>query len=85
MLEVPGSSLMGHEDMPSKWKIYQEQVKTRQTSHWDWDCMTSAQIDDAVRASRDTANRLPSSSIFSLAQLWQKLRRWLSRSGAADK
>jgi outer membrane protease len=85
MMELGTGSLMGDEDMPSKWKIYQEKVKTRQTSHWDWDCMTSAQIDDAIRASRETKDRLPSSGKSSLAQSWQNLLRRLRWFFPADK
>jgi hypothetical protein len=71
---------MGHTDMPSKWKIYHEQAKSRQTSHWDWDTMTRAQIDDAIRSSQDTADRSPSKSTRSLSQTWQNLRGRLRRS-----
>ena len=28
-----------------KFKIYQEEAKTQQTSHWDWDYMSTAELE----------------------------------------
>jgi hypothetical protein len=72
-------------DMPSKWKIYHEKPKDRQTSHWDWDSMTTAQIDDAIRSSQENATRTSLRSERSLTQIWQNLLGWFRRSKSADK
>jgi hypothetical protein len=65
--------------MRPKWKIYLEQAKDRQTSHWDWDCMTRAQIDEALRESCETENRSSSRSGRSFLHIWRNLMRSLKR------
>ena len=35
-----------------KWKIYQEDAKTQQTSHWDWDYMSAKEMDALMRAAQ---------------------------------
>jgi hypothetical protein len=71
--------------MQSKWKIYHEKAKSRQTSHWDWDTMTSSQIDDAMRSSQENANHSPSTCTRSLTQIWQNLLGRLRHFSVADK
>jgi hypothetical protein len=34
---------------PEKLKIYREEAKDRHVSHWDWDYMTTAEIDAVMR------------------------------------
>jgi hypothetical protein len=36
-----------------KLKIYQEEAKTRQTSHWDWDYMGAEEYDALMRKSME--------------------------------
>ena len=31
---------------PKKMRIFQEEAKTRNTTHWDWDYLTEAQIEE---------------------------------------
>ena len=33
-----------------KLKIYKEEAKDRLTSHWDWDCMTTKELEAALLA-----------------------------------
>lgn len=40
-----------------KMKIYQEEAKTRQTSHWDCDYMTTEQIDALMNAKQSTDSK----------------------------
>lgn len=35
-----------------QWKIYQEEAKTRQTSHWDWDYMSREELEAAMKERR---------------------------------
>lgn len=35
-----------------QWKIYQEEAKTRQTSHWDWDYMSREELETAMKEQR---------------------------------
>jgi hypothetical protein len=72
-------------DMPAKWKIYHEQAKSRQTSHWDWDTMTTAQIDAAIRSSREDRDHPPSKCEPTRDRIWQNLLGWFKRPTAADK
>jgi hypothetical protein len=37
----------------SKWHIHQEEAKTRQTSHWDWDYLPRAELERLSRRQRD--------------------------------
>jgi len=39
-----------------KLKVYQEEVKQRHVSHWDWDYMTTSDIDSMIDLD-DTASR----------------------------
>ena len=39
--------------LPKQFKIYRDPVKERHTSHWDWDWMTTAEIEAEMLASRD--------------------------------
>ena len=42
-----------------KFKIYQEEAKIRQTSHWDWDYMSTAELEALMqeRQERDRQNK----------------------------
>jgi hypothetical protein len=35
-----------------KTRVYAEDVKTQHTTHWDWDYMTQAQIDQMISSNR---------------------------------
>ena len=36
-----------------KFKIYQEEAKTQQTSHWDWDYMSTAELEALMQERQD--------------------------------
>ncbi len=40
-----------------KLKIYLEEAKNRQTTHWDWDCMTTEEIQAAYREANHQRNQ----------------------------
>jgi hypothetical protein len=40
-----------------KLKIYIDEAKNRQTTHWDWDCMTTEEIQAAYRDSERLRNQ----------------------------
>lgn len=42
-----------------KLKIYQEEAKTRQTSHWDLDYMRTEEVDALLNAARDQGTNQP--------------------------
>lgn len=35
-----------------RWKVFQEEAKTRQTSHWDLDYMSTEELDALMQESR---------------------------------
>ena len=45
-----------------KLKIYLDEAKNRQTTHWDWDCMTTAEIQAAYRDSERRRSQAQRSS-----------------------
>jgi hypothetical protein len=42
-----------------KLKIYQEEAKTRQTSHWDWDYMRAEEYDTLMRKAMEQRSESP--------------------------
>ena len=54
---VPQDSLRGR---MQKRRVYQEESKTRQTSHWDWDYLPMATLERLARAKPPAAPDLPS-------------------------
>lgn len=43
--------------MPKQMKLYQEEAKTRHTSHWDWDYMTTAEFNTLMREQQQHRER----------------------------
>jgi len=39
-----------------KFRVYLDEAKERQTTHWDWDCMTTAEIDALMQANRSQSS-----------------------------
>jgi len=53
-----------------KMKIYQEEAKTRQTTHWDWDYMRTEEINALMKArERSELNKTQSSTATTKAGL----------------
>lgn len=74
---------MGRTTGKRKFKVYQEEAKTRQTSHWDWDYMSTEEIEALMAEQRDrdreAAARAESEAGQSGLIAW--LRSLLRRSG----
>jgi hypothetical protein len=46
--------------IPQKTRIYSEDVKTKHTTHWDWDYLTQAQLEEMIRSNQSQHRfRLP--------------------------
>lgn len=45
---------------PKKRRVYQEEAKTRQTSHWDWDYLPLSTLEDIVRREQASPQRAAS-------------------------
>lgn len=38
---------------PKKFKIYQDEIKTRHTSHWDWDYLSTEELEALMDEQRE--------------------------------
>ena len=54
--------------MKRKPRVYQEDVKTRHTAHWDWDYLTWEEIEDRLKDAGVDKERLIAQSVKSHKQ-----------------
>lgn len=65
-------------------KIYQEEVKQRHVSHWDWDYMTTSDIDSTIELTgMDKGTEKKAASYFET--IWRLLRMGLRSTSSVER
>lgn len=69
---------------PKKFKIYQEEVKERHTSHWDWDYLSTEEIEALMDEQRQREAATRAAAQTGQSGLITRLRGLLRRTNRRD-